>query len=41
MTKVEIRSMLLEIEKATAVIQGEETELEQEVTTTHALRIKL
>jgi chromosome segregation ATPase len=36
-----IRSMLLEIEKATAVIQAKEAELEQEVTATRALQIEL
>ncbi|OHS97339.1 hypothetical protein TRFO_36460 [Tritrichomonas foetus] len=36
-----IRSMLLEIEKATAVIEAKKNELDQEVTTTRALQIEL
>ena len=36
-----IRAMLLEIEKATAVVEGKKAELEQEVTATRALQIEL
>jgi chromosome segregation ATPase len=36
-----VRSMLLEIEKATGIIEGKKAELEQEITQTRALQIEL
>jgi DNA repair exonuclease SbcCD ATPase subunit len=36
-----VRSMLLEIEKATGIIDGKKAELEQEITQTRALQIEL